>query len=157
MCLLWLSSLGSCRFNPTYNALPGAYLPVVCAPRSTSPASRTVKKGRTAKGTQAKGDSENGRGIDFKEERPCLEGGWDTAQEMKGGGGGWGLRVVHVMKWGLVPSFAPKSDRPDHFKMVRQRVFPPSFELVRRGSMAMPRASVCQQKESSLPTAPGLS
>jgi len=27
-------------------------------------------------------------------------------------------------KWGLVPSWAPKPDGPDHFKMVRQRHLP---------------------------------
>lgn len=26
--------------------------------------------------------------------------------------------VVHCMKWGLVPSFTKKSDKPDHYKMV---------------------------------------
>ena len=26
--------------------------------------------------------------------------------------------VVHCMKWGLIPSFTKKSDKPDHYKMV---------------------------------------
>ena len=26
--------------------------------------------------------------------------------------------VVHYMKWGLVPSFTKKSEKPDHFRMV---------------------------------------
>lgn len=26
--------------------------------------------------------------------------------------------VVHCMKWGLIPSFTKKTDKPDHYKMV---------------------------------------
>ena len=26
--------------------------------------------------------------------------------------------IVHCMKWGLVPSFTKKSEKPDHYKMV---------------------------------------
>lgn len=26
--------------------------------------------------------------------------------------------VVHCMKWGLVPSFSKKNEKPDHFRMV---------------------------------------
>uniref|UniRef100_A0A453NFE7 Uncharacterized protein n=1 Tax=Aegilops tauschii subsp. strangulata TaxID=200361 RepID=A0A453NFE7_AEGTS len=27
--------------------------------------------------------------------------------------------VIQCMKWGLVPSFSSKTDKPDHFRMVR--------------------------------------
>lgn len=26
--------------------------------------------------------------------------------------------VLHCMKWGLIPSFTKKNEKPDHFKMV---------------------------------------
>lgn len=26
--------------------------------------------------------------------------------------------VVHCMKWGLVPSFSKKTEKPDHYRMV---------------------------------------
>lgn len=26
--------------------------------------------------------------------------------------------VLHCMKWGLIPSFTKKSEKPDHYKMV---------------------------------------
>ena len=31
--------------------------------------------------------------------------------------------VVHCMRWGLVPSFTKKSERPDFFRMVSRHVF----------------------------------
>jgi hypothetical protein len=31
--------------------------------------------------------------------------------------------VVHCMKWGLVPSFTKKNEKPDHYKMVRWLLF----------------------------------
>ena len=33
------------------------------------------------------------------------------------GSGGDGA-VLHCMKWGLIPSFTKKSEKPDHYKMV---------------------------------------
>ena len=33
------------------------------------------------------------------------------------GGDGDGV-VVHCMKWGLIPSFTKKTEKPDHHKMV---------------------------------------
>ncbi|RVW88733.1 hypothetical protein CK203_043766 [Vitis vinifera] len=29
--------------------------------------------------------------------------------------------IVHCMKWGLVPSFTKKSEKPDHYKMFNAR------------------------------------
>ncbi|KAK9082673.1 hypothetical protein Scep_029144 [Stephania cephalantha] len=38
-----------------------------------------------------------------------------------GGGGGGGAVAVHCMKWGLVPGFTNKNEKPDHFKMFNAR------------------------------------
>lgn len=35
----------------------------------------------------------------------------DEAAESEG-------HVIHCMKWGLIPSFTKKTDKPDHYKMV---------------------------------------
>ncbi|KAK9146058.1 hypothetical protein Sjap_005961 [Stephania japonica] len=37
------------------------------------------------------------------------------------GGGGGGAVAVHCMKWGLVPGFTNKNEKPDHFKMFNAR------------------------------------
>ncbi|EHA8587373.1 hypothetical protein COCNU_scaffold001996G000010 [Cocos nucifera] len=39
-------------------------------------------------------------------------------KERKGSGQGREAPVIHCMKWGLVPSFTKKTEKPDHFKMV---------------------------------------
>ncbi|KAL2488239.1 hypothetical protein Fot_41531 [Forsythia ovata] len=36
-------------------------------------------------------------------------------------GGDCGGAVVHCMKWGLIPSFTKKAEKPDHFKMFNAR------------------------------------
>lgn len=36
----------------------------------------------------------------------------------RGGGTEGEEAIVHCMKWGLVPSFTKKSEKPDHYKMV---------------------------------------
>lgn len=43
------------------------------------------------------------------------------ARERDGDGGGGKERAVHVMKWGLVPSFTKKDEKPDHFRMFNAR------------------------------------
>lgn len=30
--------------------------------------------------------------------------------------------AVHWMKWGLIPSFTKKSEKPDHYKMVKSKI-----------------------------------
>lgn len=31
--------------------------------------------------------------------------------------------VIHCMKWGLIPSFTKKNEKPDHFRMVLKTNF----------------------------------
>lgn len=123
---------------------------MVCAPRSRAATSANPKKGRNATWADARAASGSSDSIALREEKPMApmeekpckeempssEEGWDTArgsevQEMKGEVTGRGDRVVQVMKWGLVPSFAPRSDRPDHFKMVLEPHLRSSLQLVR--------------------------
>ncbi|XP_008811415.1 abasic site processing protein YoqW isoform X2 [Phoenix dactylifera] len=42
-------------------------------------------------------------------------------KEAKGSGEGREAPVIHCMKWGLVPSFTKKTEKPDHFKMFNAR------------------------------------
>ncbi|XP_029117817.1 uncharacterized protein [Elaeis guineensis] len=42
-------------------------------------------------------------------------------KEGKGSGQGREAPVIHCMKWGLVPSFTKKTEKPDHFKMFNAR------------------------------------
>ena len=37
------------------------------------------------------------------------------------GSNGEGGVVLHCMKWGLIPSFSKKTEKPDHYKMVKTK------------------------------------
>lgn len=47
----------------------------------------------------------------------CVAGVEFTCVRREDGADGDGV-VVHCMKWGLIPSFTKKTEKPDHHKMV---------------------------------------
>lgn len=57
--------------------------------------------------------------------------------------------VVHCMKWGLVPSFTKKNEKPDHYKMVcwlilgNYIIFFPSFESLNLIGMQHIKGKFC--------------
>lgn len=79
-CLKFWRWLSFCRYQPSFNVAPGAYMPVV-RHDSASDASEPI---------------------------------------------------VHCMRWGLVPSFTKKSERPDFYRMVRM---PSVFLCVKRSGV----------------------
>ena len=92
------------RFYPSYNVAPGAWTPIARLARNDQGSTGTV---RLAQATDHSGEGE----------APGENGA--PSADTRGAGGDDVARVVQSMKWGLVPSFTKKGEKPDHFRMVR--------------------------------------
>lgn len=115
------------RYRSSYNVAPGFYTPVVrMVNRDQSNRERRGERGRGGDGER--GDSGRvgeGEGMRGEGEREG-EGEGEGVGEREGGGErdrgeGERERVVQCMKWGLVPSFTKKSEKPDYFRMFNAR------------------------------------